>query len=343
MTESTRVGLLGLGTIGRKHARALHVLRDRAELRAFSGGTPEAAAEAGWPDAEQAPSHDLLARGDLDVVAICTPSDLHASQTLAALDGGRHVLVEKPLALTVSDAERIAARAAERGLHVSVVSQRRLEPEYAAVKRLLDRGELGTIRLATAHVHWWRDDAYYAASPWRSTAAAGGSALENQGVHNVDLLRWLAGPVDSVTAQAATLGHDIEAEDTTVATLRFDGGALGLVSVSTATPPGSQATLTLHLDRGVIELGQGEILCWDHDAPRPDTSGAAQDVASGAADPTAIGVDGHVQQWNDLFDAIRDGSPTLVSAADGALTVRLLNAIAAAARTGRAIRPKELT
>ena len=169
--------------------------------------------------------------------------------------------------------------------------------------------------------------------------AAGGGSLMNQGVHNVDLLQWLCGPVEEVTAQYATLAHDIDAEDTTVATLRFASGALGLLSTSTATPPGSPATVTLHLDRGVVELGQGEILRWEVDGvPRPAQSG---NPASGAADPAAIGTAGHVAQWRDVLSAVRDGRPPAIPAEEGAATVRLISAVYRAAESGRAVRPGE--
>src|SRR5699024_3137744 len=151
--------------------------------------------------------------------------------------------------------------------------------------------------------------------------AGGGGSLMNQGVHNVDLLRWLCGPVAAVTAQYATLAHSMDAEDTTVATLRFASGALGMISTSTATPPGSPATVTLHSDRGVAELGQGEILRWDVDGVPAPTS--ASGIGSGAADPTAIGIAGHVQQWRDVLEAIDIGRPAAITAADGAETLRL--------------------
>src|SRR5699024_7368700 len=132
---------------------------------------------------------------------------------------------------------------------------------------------------------------YYRVAPWRGTMAGGGGSLMNQGVHNVDLLRWLCGPVAEVTAQYSTLGHGIEAEDTTVATLHLASGGLGMISTSTATPPGSPATLTLQLARGVVELGQGEVLRWDLEGvPAPEI---ASGIGSGAADPTAIGIAGH--------------------------------------------------
>lgn len=338
-----RVGLLGLGTIGISHARALAQLRGRATLVACSGGSAQRAADAGWPEAVRQSPEDLLSRDDLDVIAICTPSGAHAENVLAALDGGRHVVVEKPLALTAADADRIVALAEARGVSVHVISQRRLEPEVQAVRAALEKGLLGAVRLATTHVHWWRDESYYAAAPWRGDAAGGGGSLMNQGAHNVDLLRWLAGPVHSVTAQSATLAHQPGAEDTTVATVRFLSGALGMISTSTATPPGTPATLTLHCERGVVEIGQGELRRWDVEGvPAPTIGDEGGGIGVGASDPSAIGIAGHVQQWTDILEALREGRDSSIPGRDGAETVRLLDALTTAAATGRTVTMEEL-
>ena len=340
MSNEVGVGILGLGGIGLTHARALRELAPDLRLRAFSGGSPARAAEAGWPEAVQVEPDELAGAPGVDVVAVCSPSQQHADQALAALGASKHVVVEKPLALQVSEADRIVALASERGAVAAVISQRRLEPEYAALHQALRTGALGRIRLATTHVHWWRDEDYYRAAPWRTEMAGGGGSLMNQGVHNVDLLRWLCGPVAEVTAQYGTLAHEMDAEDTTVATLRFASGALGMISTSTATPPGSPATVTLHTDRGVVELGQGEVLRWEVEGVPAPSAGSG--IASGAADPKAIGIAGHVQQWQDVLTAIRTGADPAVSAADGAETVRLLCAVYQAAETGRSINPEEL-
>lgn len=338
-----RVGLLGLGTIGVSHARALAQLRDRATLVAFSGGSAQRAADAGWPEAAQQSPAELLRRDDLDVIAICTPSGAHAENVLSALGQGKHVVVEKPLALTAADADRIVSLAEDTGVSVHVISQRRLEPEVRAVRAALEEGLLGAVRLATTHVHWWRDEDYYAAAAWRGDAAGGGGSLMNQGAHNVDLLRWLAGPVDSVTAQSATLAHQPGTEDTTVATVRFTSGALGLISTSTATPPGTPATLTLHCERGVVAIGQGVLLRWEVEGvPAPTIGGEGDGIGVGASDPAAIGIAGHVQQWTDILEALREGRDSSIPGHDGAETVRLLDALTTAAATGRTVTMDEL-
>lgn len=336
------VGIIGLGGIGTMHARALAELRDEVSLVAYSGGAPERARDAGWPGASQVGPREVVHHEGVDVVAVCTPSESHAEYTIMALEAGRHVVVEKPLAVAVQDAEDIASLATARGLMVSMISQRRLEAEHAYLASALRSGQLGELRLARTHVHWHRDEDYYRSAPWRTSMTGGGGSLMNQGVHNVDLLRWLCGPVDTVTAQYGTLGHMMDAEDTTVATVRFTSGALGMISTSTATPPGDPATIALHLTTGVVELGQGTVNRWDiADCPPPPVTSA--EIGSGASAPLAIGHTGHLVQWRDIAGALRDGRPPMVGIRDAVATVRLLCAIYEAARTGHAVRPRSLT
>jgi UDP-N-acetyl-2-amino-2-deoxyglucuronate dehydrogenase len=327
------VGIVGMGGIGTMHARALAELAGRVRLVAFSGrGAP---GPQGTGGAVRLGPDDVIAHPDVNMVAICTPSRTHAALALAALEAGRHVVVEKPLALGVDDALRVAHAAHERGLSVSMIAQRRLETEHVALKKAIDDGALGELRLATTHVHWYRDDDYYRAAGWRSSAGQGGGSLMNQGVHNVDLLRWLCGPVESVTAQSGTLAHAIEAEDTTVATLRFVSGALGVVTTTTATPPGFPATTSLFGSLGSVELGQGEVRRWDvPGVPRPGSGR----IASGAADPLAIGHAGHLAQWTQIVSALETSAPVPVGIDDAVETVRLLGAIHAAGVDGVVVR-----
>lgn len=338
-TNPIGVGIVGLGGIGMMHARALQALGDRVRLVAFSGGASAGSQDLAVRSAERLAPDDVIAHPEVDVVVVCTPSGTHAALALTALRAGRHVVVEKPLALTVGDALRVAQAAHERGLAVSMIAQRRLEAEHVALRRAIADRALGELRLAATHVHWYRDDDYYRVAGWRSTTAQGGGSLMNQGVHNVDLLRWLCGPVESVTAQSGTLAHPIDAEDATVATLRFTSGALGVVTTTTATPPGFPATIALYGSRGSVELGQGTVRRWDvPGVPAPRVTG----VASGAADPLAIGYAGHLAQWTRIVSALETSAPVPVGVDDALATVRLLCAIQMAAASGVAVRPADL-
>lgn len=336
MVDPVRIGIVGLGSIGVTHARVLAGFGGEATVVAASGGPPGRLAEAGFPDAAHVGADEVIAHPDVDVVVICSPSGAHGRQTLAALRAGKHVVVEKPLAVTVDEAAEAVRVAADRGRLLTAIAQRRLEPQHVALRALLSSGALGRPVLGETFVHWHRDDAYYAHAPWRPKMAEGGGSLMNQGLHNVDLLNFLLGPVTDVTAQYATLGHDgMEAEDTTVATLRFASGALGLAATSTATPPGDPARLAIYTSGGTVELTHADITRWEFSGV--DRPAAASGTASGAADPAAIGLAGHRAQWRDILDALRDGRPPAVTGEDACDTVRLLCAIYESARTGRTV------
>lgn len=334
------VGILGLGSIGRTHAEAIAEV-DGLEIRATVGGHESG----GWPGATSYGSASdpdavaaLLADDSVEAVGICSPSGLHAEHTLAALAAGKHVLIEKPVATTVADAQRVveAARAAhaEHGVVAGVVSQRRLEPQHVHLKSLVEAGQLGAPVLGEALVRWYRDAGYYDHAAWRREAPSGGS-LMNQGLHSVDLLRWLFGEVAEVSAVSGTLVADMEAEDTTVAALRFDSGALGSIITSTATKPGLPAELNLYFSTGAVGIHHTDVVRWDTDAPAPPQGSA---VASGASSPI-IDAGGHHAQWADLLRAIRTGAEPMVTVADGAATVALIEAVYESARTGARVTP----
>lgn len=333
MTERIRVGILGLGSIGITHARVLAGLASEVELVAFSGGSTAAAAEAGWSRAEQREVEALLTSPDVDVVTICSPSEVHGEHTLRALAAGKHVVVEKPMSTSVAEAVEIVGVAEQTGLLVSPIAQRRFEPVHQELRTRLMSGELGTPVLGETFVHWYRDDDYYAAAEWRRSQIAGGGSLMNQGLHNVDLLQWLLGPVLEVTGQSATRGRSMEAEDTTVATCRFTGGALGVIVTSTATPPGSPAALSLRTTRGHVTVDQEGLVEWEF--PGLDAPQVERGPDSGASDPAAIGIRGHLAQWQDVLVTLRTGVSSTVTARDGFDTVALIQAIYRAAESGR--------
>ncbi|HIT75259.1 MAG TPA: Gfo/Idh/MocA family oxidoreductase [Candidatus Avipropionibacterium avicola] len=334
------VGIIGLGSIGRTHAGAIDAV-DGLEVRASVGGEGwEGATSYGSASDPDAVAH-LLADPQVDAVAICSPSGLHAEHTVAALEAGKHVLVEKPVATTVADARRVVRAAeqahAEHGAVAGVVSQRRLEPQHVHLKKLVESGELGRPLLGEALVRWFRDKDYYDFAEWRRQAPGGGS-LMNQGLHSVDLLRWLFGEVTEVAAVSDTLVADMEAEDTSVAALRFASGALGSIVTSTATRPGLPAELNLYFGTGTVAIHHTDVARWDVDAPAPPQ---AATVDSGASSPM-IGTEGHQTQWSDLLLAIRTGSEPMVTVADGAATVALIEAVYESARTGQRVTPERI-
>ena len=336
-----RVGLVGPGAIGEIHARAIREL-DETVLAAIAGGMPEqvAACANGEAVAAYDTTEMMLAYARIDAVVICTPSGAHYGATLATIRAGKHVLVEKPLCVDPVEAAALVRAAEGGGVICGVVSQRRLEPQHEAIKALLDAGGLGRLRLIEAAVHWHRSDVYYAEKPWRGETRHGGGSLFNQGVHSLDLMLWFAGAVDSVQGKTATLGHRLAIEDTAAALLTFANGSLGVIVTSTALPPGQDARLRLFTDRGSCELAHDRIIRWDF--PGVAQPASPQGAGSGASDPKAIGIEGHIAQWRDFVSAVETGRAPFVPFRDGFEAVRIVAAIYRSAENGRAVSPSAI-
>lgn len=334
--DAIRVGLVGPGAIGAVHRDAI-AAAGGAVLAGFAGGSADSrarfAATTGAGAYETAEA--MIAAGGLDAVVIATPGGLHDAPARAALAAGLHVLVEKPLATDLDAAADLARRARASGLVCATVSQRRFEPAHRHLHAGLRSGALGRPLLIEAQVHWHRDAAYYAEKPWRRMERHGGGSLFNQGIHSLDLMLWLGGPVHSVIAQAANLDGAEAAETLCQALLVFDSGARGALTTTTATPPGRPAMLSLFTDRGHAHLRQSEVAEWTLPGPPPPADGAGP--ASGAARPLDIGLAGHVAQWRDFCAAIRGHRPPAITFEDGLAAVRAVAAIYRAAETGRRV------
>src|SRR5438067_4765102 len=229
--------IVGCGVIAPTHARAIGDIPN-AELRAVVDVVPERArklaAEFGAePYAELAAA---LARPDVDVVCVSVPSGLHAEVGVQVAQAGKHLIVEKPIEITLEAADRLIAACRQRGVKLAVISQHRFDPGMRRLREALEAGRFGRLLLGDAIIKWYRTQQYYDSGAWRGTwELDGGGALMNQGVHSVDLLTWFMGPVVEVRAQMATLAHErIAVEDVCVATLKFASGALGVIEATTA-------------------------------------------------------------------------------------------------------------
>ncbi|MEV4621390.1 Gfo/Idh/MocA family oxidoreductase [Asanoa sp. NPDC049573] len=345
---SIPVAVVGAGIIGDAHAEAV-ARHPRLRLAAVVDSDPPAreALAAKTGAAAFATLADALAAGPIRLVAVCTPSGLHAAQAEEALAAGVHVLVEKPLDASPGAARRLADRAdelAESGLVASVVSQHRFDPASVAVAAAVHGGGLGQLTSAVATVPWWRAQSYYDSADWRGTRRLdGGGALMNQGVHTVDLLLWLLGRPVEVAAYTARLAHDrIEVEDVAVATLRFASGALATLHATTAGHPGLGVRLQVHGTAGsaVIHDDQLEYL----HATGMETAADAVPAAElrGAAKPPDSFVLGHLRQYDDVVAAIDGGRPPGVGLRDGMLAVAVVHAVYASAALGRPVAVDEV-
>ncbi len=328
------VGIVGFGSIGQVHAVALEQC-PAARVVAVARRHRDEAVAARFPRvAWYTDYRALLRRDDIAVVAICTPNGDHAKQTLDALAAGKHVVVEKPLALSLADGERVVDEARTRGRLLAVMSQRRLEPQNRYLKALLDAGTLGTPVLGEALVRWYRDRRYYDSAPWRGSRALDGGVLPNQAIHAIDLLRWFLGPVESVTGFAASRARYTEAADTGVAALRFASGALGVIAATAVAPPGLPAEVNLFFARGQVAIHDAAVARWEvPDVPPPP----GEAVGSGRSDPAAIGILGHLRQWRDILAALRERRDPLVTGVDGLATLAVILAIEESDRTGQLV------
>jgi predicted dehydrogenase len=344
--SALRFAIAGTGMIARYHAEAI-ARTPGAELVAVCRSAPAKAAEAttlfGVPCAS---SYDaLVARADVDAVCICTPSGLHAEQTIIAARAGKHVLVEKPMALAPADAGAAIAACREAGVTLGVALQRRTDPRFRAIRDTIAGGGLGRMVLGTVSVPYFRPQEYYDSAAWRGTwALDGGGALMNQGIHLVDLLLWCLGDVQEVRAHATTLAHDIEVEDCVTASLVFASGALGTISATTAASPGYPHRIEVYGDQGGIQI-EGETVVRAVSS-RPgseviaglvDDAGATSISAGAGASPTGISTEGHVRLVTDFVDAIRENRPPVVPGEEGRRALALVYAIYESVRTGRPV------
>lgn len=347
-TKPIGVAIVGGGVIGRNHAAAIgrHPdLRVTAVVDPIAdagrGLAGQVAADTGTEPAYHATLADALRRTDTDLVAICTPSGLHAQDTELAIGSGKHVVIEKPLEAALPPARRLAALAADaqaRGLVTSVISQHRFDPAAVAVAEAISSGRFGRVSSAVGSVAWWRGQAYYDSAGWRGTwQLDGGGALMNQGVHTVDLMLWLLGRPVEVYARAGRYAHTgIEVEDVAAATIGFASGAVGLLHATTAAYPGLAVRLQVHGSRGSAVLHDDQ-LEYFHAAPDGDdepvrpANQAAEVVPAGerrgAPKPPDAFVVGHLRQYRDIAAAIRERRPPSVTVADGLTALATVRAV----------------
>ena len=344
-------GIVGTGVIAGLHAAAIATLPG-ARLVAVTdvaAGTAGAFAAARGCAAE--PDLDaLLARDDVGVVCVCVPSGLHAEVGIRAARAGRHLVVEKPIDVTLAAADRLIEAASAAGVALTVVSQHRFDPGLIELKRLLGDGALGRLVLAEASTKWYRTQGYYDSAAWRGTWAMDGGSLMNQGVHYVDLLRWCMGPVTEVTAVCATQAHRVEVEDTALAIVRFGSGAVGTILSSTAAFPGFPQRLEVTGTDGTVIVEDGRIVrraFGSRAGADPADPGTVPEGGAGAigalgglgaaADPVAIDVAGHAAQIADLLAAIEEGREPAVDGQAGRDALEIVCAVYESARTGRTV------
>lgn len=344
-THPLGFGIVGLGMIADFHAQAIAQLAG-AQLRGIATRNPARAAA--FAAKHGVPFHTtdvaaLAARPDIDVICITTPSASHLEPTLAAIRGGKHVVVEKPLDMSTAGADQILRAAEVAGVRVAPIFQGRFGDGARTVKAALDAGRLGRIVLASNYVKWHRTAQYYT-PPRGLMANDGGGTVINQAIHGIDLLLWFVGmPVEIFAWSTNRVHTSIEVEDTAVATLKFASGALGAFESSTALWPGWARRHEICGEHGSIVLEDDRIVKWEFRDARPEddairAAGQSNALGSGASNPSAISVEGHRRQLQDFVDAIRAGQPHALDGAEGRKAVAFVEAIYESARLGRPVK-----
>ncbi|WP_051422970.1 Gfo/Idh/MocA family protein [Arthrobacter sp. MA-N2] len=364
-TVPINAAIVGCGVIGRTHSAAIREFPEVVITALVDEIVEAAEALAAKIEAQGDPKPavfltlaEALAAAPVDLVIIATPSGLHIQQALEALDAGKHVVIEKPLDVDLSRAEEIlaAAKAAEaKGLVATVISQHRFDPASRVVDEARRAGRFGTLTSAVASVSWWRSQGYYDSGAWRGTwAMDGGGAIMNQGVHTVDLLLWFLGRPVEISAKTALLAHEgVEVEDTAVATVTFESGALAVLHATTAAYPGLTVRLQVMGSKGSAVIDNDD-LAYFHasDAADPSQSSAMGILGGGnqaavelakypghtveALDPTVYPA-GHVRQYRDIIAAIRAGRPAGVTVQDALNALATVRALYVSATLGHPV------
>jgi len=328
-----RIGIIGCGMIAGIHAQAIASLEE-AELAGAADHNPARAAEfcAKHGGKAYADSEELLCDPTVDAVSICTPSGFHAEGAIAALEHGKHVILEKPMALDCAAADRIIEACRQYNRHLTVISQLRFYSDVQYVRELIRDGAFGRLTMCSLYMKYWRDEKYYSSSPWKGTRRFdGGGALMNQGIHGVDLLQYLAGPMRVLGSSAKTLSHKIEVEDTAAALLSFENGALGVIEASTCAYPGFDRRIELIGDRGHAILRETQIERLSIDGRPVALPERSDKHISTAADPSAMDCVLHARQIRNLIRTARGEEELLVDAAEGRKAIRIIEDIYACA------------
>ncbi len=337
---SLHFGILGGGNISHTHLRAALEI-DGAKVTAVCGRNPEkarrladVAGAAAYQDVDA-----FLTHRPMDAVLIGSPSGLHAAHGIAAARQGLHVLVEKPIDITTERADALIEACASARVKLGVFFQDRTSSDIRMLKRLIDAGELGEPILISASIRWYRPPDYYKSSRWRGTwTLDGGGALMNQGIHTVDLLLWLFGDVSSVWARTVTALHEIEVEDTVVASFEYSSGAIGNLEAATSAYPGFARRIEMTFSQGTIVVESDHIRSADLRAPIEGLCGEQSKHEEGrAASPVVSDTRGHRGIIEDFIQTIVSDGVALCDGHQARRSVQLAKAIYESSRTGRAI------
>jgi len=342
-----RFGIVGGGMIAPIHLAAIGALPDAEVTGIMDRGSGQGKVLA--PELDTLGANDLdafIGRDDIDIITVATPSGLHHQAAVKAARAGKHCIVEKPIDVRLSRIDEMIAAHRESGTLLGGIFNTRYSEAAQLLKRTALAGRFGRLTFASAVGPWWRDQSYYDTSAWKgSWALDGGGALMNQGIHSIDLLQWLVNsPVAQVSGRIATLAHEnIEVEDTGVASLAFENGALGTIACTTSMWPGHFRTITLAGSEGTAVLGDANLLVWNFRDETPEDAAirerylALPGAGIGASDPSAgLDYEGHRAVFAEFLAALDAGTPAPIDGQEARKAVSIILAIYESARLGGA-------
>lgn len=341
--------LVGCGRIAKRHSELLGSGQiEGARLTAVCDVVPEKAQGIGeqFGVPHFTDMHEMMRSADVDVVVVLTESGRHAEHVIDLAQYGKHIVVEKPMALTLSDADAMIMACERAGVRLFVVKQNRFNVPVQKLREALVKGRFGKMVMGTVRVRWCRPQAYYDQDPWRGTWALDGGVLTNQASHHVDLLEWMMGEVESVYAMTRTALVNIEAEDTAVVAVRFKSGALGVIEATTAVRPKDlEGSISILGENGSVVIGGfavNKMNTWNFIEPE---AGDDEVMEKFSVNPPNVYGFGHQAYYESVVDCLANGAPQPVDGLQGRRSLELINAIYESVETGREValrfRPKK--
>ncbi|KQL54280.1 oxidoreductase [Heyndrickxia shackletonii] len=319
MLANGKVGfaIIGCGIIANIHAKGIQETEE-AELMAVYDVKKDVAVDFAIKYGAKVYEsiEEMLEVDEIDVICICTPSGIHAEETIQAAKAKKHILVEKPMAIKLEDVDRMIQTCQENEVKLGTIFPRRMSPQAKYAKQLIQEGKLGKLSLCSAYVKLYRNQEYYDSAGWRGTwEMDGGGAMMNQGIHTVDMLQWLVGPVSSIFGKAKAILRDIEVEDTVVSTLEFKSGALGILEITTTAVEGKGQRFEIHGEKGTLEIEEDTIT-------RLVIEGEKIELPS--FEPFKVIPDGHRIQIRDMALAIIKNREPIVTGVDGKHSLQMI-------------------
>ena len=336
-----KFALVGCGRIAKRHSELLGERQIKnAQLVAVCDLMAARAAAIGakYDVPHYTDMHEMMRSNQIDVVVVLTESGAHAENVVALAPYGKHIVVEKPMALTLSDADRMIAACDQAGIKLFVVKQNRFNVPVVKLREAMQAGRFGKLVLGTVRVRWCRTQAYYDQDKWRGTWAHDGGVLANQASHHIDMLEWMMGEVDSVFAVSSTALVKIETEDTAVVTLRFRNGALGVIEATTAARPKDlEGSISVLGEKGSVEIAGfavNEMRTWNFLEPRP---GDELVLKNYSVNPPNVYGFGHQAYYEHVVDCILNDRRHLVDGLEGRKSLELITAIYESIETQRPV------